>query len=182
MTSFVERESQSSNVQWGRMVAGATVATGVVMVGLAIGSGEVPILSDIADGVKQLALIAMDSAKELISGLTTAAPPSPTEVAGTGVFAKFGEYLADIGTFLQNNAKFLGGAALLGAGAGYMSTHPSPDATKAAPAMALASNARLQTAQMGFAAREQMRAVNALMEARMQAFGGTPTQDGSQAR
>ena len=171
MSGFTERHGQSSNIQWGRIVAGAAITTGVVLVGLAIGGGEVPILSDIAEGIKLMATSIATSVSNAISGAdATAAVPPINLDESPSMFAQFGTYLGKVGTFLETNAKALGGAALLGAGLGYMTSHSNTE-PQLAPVPAAVVTSRLQNAQMGFAAREQMRAVNALMQSRMQAFG-----------
>lgn len=179
MSGYVERQGQSSNIQWGRLAAGAAVATGVLLVGLSIGGGEVPILSDVAEGIKLMAASIYESVSTAISGLgSSAALPAPDAVAqGPGIFASLGEYLGNVGDFLTNNAKSLGGAALLATGLGYMAGHPASEhASMEAIPVPAASNTRMQTAQMGFAAREQMRVVNSLMQSRMQTFGQTDRQ------
>lgn len=172
MSGFVARESQFSNIQWGRVVAGAAVTTGAVLVGVAIANGGVPILSDVADGVKQVAMNLFNAVKESITGVT---PPPAGQIPldEPGMFSKFGEYLHELGTFLETNAKALGmgGATVAAGGILYNTTHPE---IKVAPVAASVS--RMQNLQMGFAAREQMRAVNALMESRMQMFGAQDRQ------
>lgn len=179
MNGFVEREGQSSNIQWGRMAAGAAVVGGIVLAGVAIASGDVPILSQIAEGVQLMATSAFNSIGTAISSTGTASALPAPELADkeSSVFSALGSYLNNAGTFLQDNAKSLGGAALLATGLGYFTIHPASGVQQGVPALAPAiSNDRLQTAQMGFAAREQMRAVNALMQSRMQAFGSNDRQ------
>lgn len=168
---FSERQSGSNEIQWGKVVAGVAVATGAIMLGVALTSGDIPILSEVTNSVIAVA----QSVGEQISAVFTASPELPK----TNVFEALGELFSKVGTFFDNNLASIGGATLLAGGLGYFTMHYENQAIQGELVPAT-SQARLQNAQMGFAAREQMRATNALMQARMQAFGQAPSQNGQE--
>lgn len=146
--------AQGQSVSWGKVTAGAALATGAVLMGVAVSQGEVPILSEIYAGLK-------DIVKGLFSGLAgesataiTAIPQEPGIVSKA--FANFGEIISE-------HAKALSGAALMGGALAYFGFAND----KRAVAVPVHD---MEATQMGFAAREQMRAVNALMQSRMVAM------------
>ena len=167
MVGFADREQESTDINWGRSAgraaAGLGIASGVVLAGVGL---DIPILKEVGETAGEL----------FTGGAEEGAENAANEALSTT--EQVIEPVADIKTPLTDrltDPATLGGAALTATGAAYLATHPAKEQQHYDPI----AEAQLQAQPMGFAAKEEMRKVDALMKARAAAFGGqTPAPQG----
>jgi hypothetical protein len=133
--------SPSSKISWGTMVAGAAVATGALLVAVAI---KPDLLTSLGETFGSLGSALKDMGASIASSIG-------------GMFGGESKPMAE-GT--KRLLQAAGGVALFGAGRSYLKGQSQAQEIQAAMAEA-------DTGRMGWADREKMRTIQGIMQARM---------------